>query len=43
MTPRDIKNNQPLTKRSKHKINADLIYSLDNNDSLSLKLIGERD
>ncbi len=29
MVPEDTKNNQPLTKRSKHKMNADLIYEVD--------------
>ena len=41
MVPRDISNNQYLSKRSKHKINAGFIYKIDNNESLSLKLIGE--
>ena len=41
MVPRDISNNQYLSKRSKHKINTGFIYEIDNNESLSLKLIGE--
>jgi vitamin B12 transporter len=41
MVPEDTKNNQPLTKRSKHKLNADLIYAIDQNSSLRVNVLAE--
>ena len=41
MTPEDTKNNQPLTKRSKHKLNADVIYSLRPDSSIRFNILAE--
>jgi outer membrane cobalamin receptor len=41
MVPEDTKNNQPLTKRSKHKFNADLIYTIDQESSLRVNVLAE--
>ena len=41
MIPEDTKNNQPLTKRSKHKLNADLIYNISQNDSFRFNILAE--
>ena len=41
MVPEDTKNNQPLTKRSKHKFNADLIYAIDQDSSLRVNVLAE--
>jgi len=41
MIPRDIKNNQPLSKRSKHKLNANFTYAFNQNDTINLKITGE--
>ena len=41
MVPEDTKNNQPLTKRSKHKFNADLIYAIDQASSLRVNVLAE--
>ena len=41
MIPRDIKNNQPLSKRSKHKLNANFTYAFNQNDTINLNIAGE--
>ncbi|GIR43088.1 MAG: hypothetical protein CM15mP53_10040 [Ectothiorhodospiraceae bacterium] len=41
MNPEDTKNNQPLTKRSKHKLNADVIYNFKPNSSLRFNILAE--
>ena len=41
MTPEDTKNNQPLTKRSKHKLNADVIYKYRPNSSIRFNILAE--
>tara|TARA_A100001015_G_C14992364_1_gene714577 strand:- start:37 stop:1812 length:1776 start_codon:yes stop_codon:yes gene_type:complete len=40
MIPRDTKNNQPLTKRAKHKLNADLIYKINQNSDFRFNILG---
>ena len=40
MIPRDTKNNQPLTKRAKHKLNADLIYKINKNSDFRFNILG---
>ena len=41
MIPKDTKNNQPLTKRSKHKLNADLIYKINQDSDFRLNILAE--
>ena len=41
MVPKDISNNQYLSKRSKHKLNTNLNYSINNKHRINLSLIGE--
>ena len=41
MVPRDIKNNQPLSKRSKHKLNANFLYVINKDSSLNLNITGQ--
>ena len=41
MDPKDTKNNQPLTNRSKHKLNADLIYTIDPRSTLRVNILAE--
>ena len=41
MIPKDTKNNQPLTKRSKHKLNADLIYKINLDSDFRLNILAE--
>tara|TARA_Y100000768_G_scaffold33871_1_gene22215 strand:- start:1729 stop:3483 length:1755 start_codon:yes stop_codon:yes gene_type:complete len=41
MVPRDIKNNQPLSKRSKHKLNANFTYAFNQNNTINLNIAGE--
>jgi len=41
MIPNDTKNNQPLTKRSKHKLNADLIYKVDPSSNFRFNILAE--
>ncbi len=41
MVPRDIKNNQPLSKRSKHKINANFTYTFNHDKTVNINVIGE--
>ena len=41
MVPKDTKNNQPLTKRSKHKLNADLIYKVNQDSDFRLNILAE--
>ena len=40
MIPRDTKNNQPLTMRAKHKLNADLIYKINQNSDFRFNILG---
>ena len=40
MNPEDTKNNQPLTKRAKHKLNADLIYKINQNSDFRFNILG---
>ena len=41
MVPKDIKNNQPLSKRSKHKLNANFVYSFNQGNTININIIGE--
>ena len=41
MVPKDISNNQYLSKRSKHKLNAELDFIMNNHESISFNIIGE--
>jgi len=41
MIPKDTKNNQPLTKRSKHKLNADLIYKINRESDFRFNIMAE--
>jgi outer membrane cobalamin receptor len=41
MVPKDTKNNQPLTNRSKHKLNADLIYTINPSSTLRVNILAE--
>ena len=41
MIPKDTKNNQSLTKRSKHKLNADLIYKINQDSDFRFNILAE--
>ena len=41
MIPKDTKKNQPLTKRSKHKLNADLIYKINQDSDFRFNILAE--
>ena len=41
MVPEDVKNNQPLSKRSKHKIHTNITYTVDQDKTMNLNFIVE--
>ncbi len=41
MVPKDVSNNQYLSKRSKHKLNANVNYSINFNEKININITGE--
>ncbi len=41
MVPKDVKNNQLLSKRSKHKLNANFVYTFSQDSTINFNITGE--